>query len=95
MSVHFTITEIAGAELSFSQWDCLECGETSHDVKEGVVMQTPVDWCLQTMACPACGATNFYLNAGSKSDCVALEPVLAEMAAEYRGLAALWAWTER
>lgn len=80
MDVHFSIIGTSSKSLPASEWECLDCAKLFEVSDEGRFASKPVAYCFQTITCPDCGSVHFVFSAGSKRDCVELEPVLQEMA---------------
>ncbi len=83
---HFLINEAPATDLAASSWTCAECKSCFPVEGEPRYAITPVRHCMQQITCPECRAYHVVLSAGSKADCVAIEPELEKLAEKLRQL---------
>lgn len=79
-AVHVFINETRNENVLIPQWPCAECGAlVIADTARNEIVEVPVKHGLQYGSCPRCGAAHFIASARTKADCVALEPIVAEL----------------
>ncbi|WP_408601628.1 hypothetical protein [Pseudomonas sp. PLMAX] len=78
--VHAFINETRMESVILPKFPCAECGKLiTADQSRDQVLLVPVRHGVQFGDCQNCGATHFVVSASTKADCVALEPVFADM----------------
>lgn len=77
--LHFLINEAPVTDLAASSWTCADCKLSFQVVDEPHYSLIPVRHCMQQITCPECRAFHVVLSAGSKSDCIAIEPELKKL----------------
>ncbi len=77
--VHVIINETRTKFVLVKSFPCMECGRSiSAKTKANRIHEKPVLHGIQFGKCPSCLAEHFVINGRSKSDCIALEPVLTD-----------------
>lgn len=78
--LHALINETRMESVILSRFPCAECGlMITPDLSKNEVRLVPVRHGVQFGGCQSCGAAHFVVSASTKADCIALEPVFAEM----------------
>ena len=78
--LHLFINETSMESVILPHFPCAECGSTiTPDPSKNEVLLVPVRHGFQFGDCQNCSAAHLVISASTKADCVALEPVVAEM----------------
>lgn len=78
--VHVFINENRSNSLFLDSFPCADCRvPVTPNVVNGQMHHEPVRHAVQVGVCAQCGAVHLVASAGSKDDCLKLQPVLAEM----------------
>lgn len=82
--VHFYVEESSPSHLAASEQECKDCGHVVRlDIQKARYGSQPVKFCFQDFICPKCKGIHFFITAGSKNDCIAVEPVINAMASDF------------
>ena len=78
--LHAFINETRMDSVLLKIFPCADCGASvSPDETRVQVLDIPVHHGVQFGDCAGCGASHMIVSASTTADCVALEPVFAEM----------------
>ena len=78
--LHAFINETRMEAVLLKSFPCADCGVSVFpDEVRAQVLDMPVRHGVQFGDCASCGASHMIVSASTKADCVALEPVFAEM----------------
>lgn len=82
---HLFINNTFGGALILQRFPCADCGASiKPDVKQNQIYERPVLHSIQGGKCHECGAVYLVFNARTVPECVALEPLLDEIAKRFK-----------
>lgn len=80
LRLHAFLNETRMEAVLLKNFPCADCGASvAPDEARAQVLDIPVRHGVQFGDCTSCGASHMVVSASTKADCVALEPVFAEM----------------